>query len=111
MEADFINAYIARQKNWIEDLLAKYIMMEAKLQLSETRVAEKTKEIEQANLQLEEKNNYINKLAQSNNDKQKQIEELIGALEAARVAPQDNDQLNRSQKKKKTEQPVSADEF
>jgi hypothetical protein len=110
VEADFINVYIARQKHWIEDLLAKNIMLEAKLQLSESRLADKAKEVDQITVQLEDKSNHINKLAQTNNDKQRQISDLTNLLEDTKRS-QLVDQQNKTQKKKKTEQSVAADEF
>ncbi len=38
MEIEFVNAYIAKQKAWIEDLTARYIMLDTRLQLAENNV-------------------------------------------------------------------------
>jgi hypothetical protein len=38
VEIEFVNAYIAKQKAWIEDLTARYIMLDTRLQLAENNV-------------------------------------------------------------------------
>jgi chromosome segregation ATPase len=76
LEPEFVNVYIANQKKWIEDLVAKQIMFESRVQLAESRIAKLTEQLEQS------ENNYVvlNKdLEQSINeasDLQKKIDEL-----------------------------------
>lgn len=38
MEIEFVNAYIAKQKAWIEDLTARYIILDTRLQLAENNL-------------------------------------------------------------------------
>ena len=52
MEPDFINVYIANQKKWIEDLVAKQIMFESRVQLAESKITKLTEQLE------ESENNY-----------------------------------------------------
>ena len=112
MEAEFINVYISRQKNWIEDLIAKHIMLESRLQVTEQKLAEKNKEVELLSSAVEEKNKHINNLVQLNNDKQRQIQEISAAheRESFSAAVMRQPELKIS-KKKKAETSVSADEF
>ena len=53
METDFVNAYIIKQKNWIEDLLAKHIILEVRVQLAEAKAAQLADELAQLNNKLE----------------------------------------------------------
>ena len=53
METEFVNAYIIKQKNWIEDLLAKHIILEVRVQIAETKAAELTDQVFQLNSKLE----------------------------------------------------------
>ena len=53
MDAEFINVYIAKQKSWIEDLTAKNIMMEVRLQLAEARSAKLAEELSAISSKLE----------------------------------------------------------
>lgn len=53
METDFINAYITKQKNWIEDLLAKHIILEVRLQIAEAKAAQLADQLSQLNSKLE----------------------------------------------------------
>lgn len=53
MDAEFINVYIAKQKSWIEDLTAKIIMMEVRLQLAEARSAKLAEELAAISSKLE----------------------------------------------------------
>jgi hypothetical protein len=105
VEAEFINVFIAKQKTWIEELIAKHIMLEAKLQLTEQRLGEKLKEVESLTYAVEEKNNYINKLVQLNNNKQKEIADLESLRFESAAVPQ------TKPKKKKVEESISAEEF
>ncbi len=100
MDADFVNVFIAKQKMWIEELLAKHIILEARVQIAEGAIAEKLKEIEKLNADIEEKSQYINRLANSNNTRRSE-EELI--LQDVRE--------QAKQKKKKEDPAVSSDEF
>ncbi len=40
MDTEFVNAYINKQKAWIEDLTAKLIVLETKMQLAEKKISE-----------------------------------------------------------------------
>lgn len=76
MEPEFVNVYIANQKKWIEDLIAKHIMFEARVQLAETKISKLTEQLDDS-----EKNYVILKkdLEQSINeslDLQKRIDDL-----------------------------------
>ena len=53
MDAEFINVYIAKQKSWIEDLTAKHIMLEVRLQLAEARSAKLAEELSAISSKLE----------------------------------------------------------
>ena len=53
MEPEFVNAYIIKQKNWIEDLLAKHIILEVRVQMAEARAAYLADELAQLNNKLE----------------------------------------------------------
>ena len=53
MEPEFVNAYIIKQKNWIEDLLAKHIILEVRLQMAEARALHLADELAQLNNKLE----------------------------------------------------------
>ena len=76
MEPEFVNVYIANQKKWIEDLIAKHIMFEARVQIAETKISKLTELLE------ENEKNYVvlkKELEQSINeslDLQKMIDNL-----------------------------------
>jgi len=53
LEPEFVNAYIIKQKNWIEDLLAKYIILEVRVQLAEAKAAQLADQVSQLNTKLE----------------------------------------------------------
>ena len=53
METDFVNAYIIKQKNWIEDLLAKHIILEVRVQIAEAKAAHLADQVAQLNSKLE----------------------------------------------------------
>lgn len=53
METDFVNAYIIKQKNWIEDLLAKHIILEVRVQMAEAKAAQLADQVAQLNSKLE----------------------------------------------------------
>lgn len=53
METEFVNAYIVKQKNWIEDLLAKHIILEVRVQIAEAKAAQLAEQVIQLNSKLE----------------------------------------------------------
>lgn len=53
MEADFVNVYIQKQKAWIEDLTAKQIILETRLQLAETQCGKLAEELAKLNSKIE----------------------------------------------------------
>lgn len=53
MDSEFINAYIIKQKNWIEDLLAKHIILEVRVQIAEAKAAQLADQVVQLNSKLE----------------------------------------------------------
>jgi len=53
LEPEFVNAYIIKQKNWIEDLLAKYIILEVRVQLAEAKASQLADQVAQLNTKLE----------------------------------------------------------
>ena len=53
MEAEFVNVYIAKQKAWIEDLTARYIMLDTRLQLAEARMTQLAEQNTLLNSKLE----------------------------------------------------------
>lgn len=99
MDADFVNVFIAKQKSWIEDLLAKHIILESRLQIAEASAAEKSREVESLKAIIEEKSQYINRLSDSNTKKAEEMSSLMAIREQAK------------QKKKREDQSVSSDEF
>lgn len=53
MEVEFVNVYIAKQKSWIEDLVAKQIILEARLQLAEAKAAQLADDLSKLNNKIE----------------------------------------------------------
>ena len=53
MEPEFVNAYIIKQKNWIEDLIAKHIILEVRVQLAEAKVVQLTEQLSVLNSKIE----------------------------------------------------------
>jgi len=53
VEVEFVNAYIAKQKSWIEDLVAKQIILEARLQLAEAKAAQLADDLSKLNTKIE----------------------------------------------------------
>ncbi len=53
METEFVNAYIVKQKSWIEDLLAKHIILEVRVQLAEAKAAQLADQVVQLNSKLD----------------------------------------------------------
>jgi len=106
VDADFINVYISKQKAWIEDLLAKHIILEARVQIVEKSLTEKSSEVDNLHLTIQEKTEFINKLVDANTRKNAEINNL--------VAEKQQVQAQKFQKKKKpdtVEQNIAADEF
>ena len=99
MEADFINVYISKQKALIDDLLAKNIMLETKLAVAESVAGRHKEDGDRVNIEIEEKNKYINRLVD-------QVNKLQNA----------QNQREESKLKKKKDQPsaeenIVAEEF
>lgn len=65
MEIEFVNAYIAKQKSWIEDLVAKNILLETRLQLAEAKSAQLAELLAASNLQIEKLNNKSKKKSEN----------------------------------------------
>lgn len=65
MEIEFVNAYMARQKSWIEDLVAKNIILETKLQLAEVRSAQLAELLSESNSQIDKLNNKPKKKSEN----------------------------------------------
>jgi hypothetical protein len=57
VEAEFVNVYIAKQKAWIEDLTARYIMLDTRLQLAEARMTQLAEQNTLLNSKLEKLEN------------------------------------------------------
>lgn len=76
MEPEFVNVYIANQKKWIEDLVAKQIMFESRVQLAESRITKLTEQLEESENNYEALNkDYEQSLTEASN-LQAKIEEL-----------------------------------
>jgi len=76
LEPEFVNVYIANQKKWIEDLVAKQIMFESRVQLAESRITKLTEHLEESENNYEALNkDYEQSLTEASN-LQAKIEEL-----------------------------------
>ena len=76
MEPEFINVYIANQKKWIEDLVAKQIMFESRVQLAESRITKLTEQLEESENNYEALNkDYEQSITEASN-LQKSIDDL-----------------------------------
>jgi len=53
LDTEFVNAYIIKQKSWIEDLLAKHIILEVRVQIAEAKAAQLADQISELNNKLE----------------------------------------------------------
>ena len=53
MDTEFVNAYIIKQKSWIEDLLAKHIILEVRVQIAEVKAAQLADQVALLNTKLE----------------------------------------------------------
>jgi len=65
LEAEFVNAYITKQKSWIEDLVAKNIILETRLQLAEAKNAQLAELLSKSNAQIERLNNKSKKKSEN----------------------------------------------
>lgn len=105
MDADFINVYISKQKAWIEDLLAKHIILEARIQILEKSLSDKNAELESVNIAIQEKTEFINKLVDTNNRKNIELNALISEKE------QQKDKVQKKKKVDAADTNIAADEF
>lgn len=105
MDADFINVYISKQKAWIEDLLAKHIILEARIHILEKSLGDKNGEVDSLHLALQEKTEFINKLVDTNNRKNMELSNLMSEKELHK------EKLQKKKKADNTDTVVSADEF
>lgn len=64
MDTEFVNVYITKQKNLIDDLLAKNILLETKLTLVEGSTAKLSQKVEELEKELEKHKNAKVKAAQ-----------------------------------------------
>jgi uncharacterized protein (DUF3084 family) len=99
VEAEFVNVYISKQKALIEDLLSKSVILETKLTMSENNAAKIKDELDSVLLQIEDKNNHINRLSN-------QVSNL-------NLAISQKEEIVTTKKKKETpaKQSIDADEF
>jgi hypothetical protein len=65
LEAEFVNAYITKQKSWIEDLVAKNIILETRLQLAETKSAQLAELLAASSAQIERLNTKSKKKSEN----------------------------------------------
>ena len=65
MEIEFVNAYIAKQKSWIEDLVAKNIILETRLQLAEAKSTQLAELLSESNSQIEKLNTRTKKKSET----------------------------------------------
>ena len=76
MEPEFVNVYIANQKKWIEDLIAKHIMFEARVQIAETKISKLTELLEESENNYEALNKDYEQSITEVSNLQAKIEEL-----------------------------------
>jgi predicted nucleic acid-binding Zn-ribbon protein len=76
LEPDFINVYIANQKKWIEDLVAKQIMFESRVQLAESRITKLTEQLEESENNYEALNKDFEQSITEASNLQAKIDEL-----------------------------------
>lgn len=76
MEPEFVNVYIANQKKWIEDLVAKQIMFESRVQLAESRIAKLTEQLEEAEKNYNGLSDDLEQSLNEASDLQNKIDEL-----------------------------------
>ena len=76
MEPEFVNVYIASQKKWIEDLVSKHIMFEARVQLAESKIKKLTEQLEEFEHNYEALNKDLEQSITEASDLQGKIEEL-----------------------------------
>jgi hypothetical protein len=107
VDAEFINVFIGKQKNLIDDFLSKNVMLETKLTVSEMMSAKYKEQVDQQAVDIEEKGRYINRLVDQINALQRRISELERTKK---------EEVKPNVKKKKPETSpeqtsISADEF
>lgn len=79
MDTEFVNAYLQKQKDMINDLMAKIIMTETRASIAENKLAlvsEQSAAIDNLNQQLIEKDETVRKLQTTINDLSIQKEKL-----------------------------------
>jgi chromosome segregation ATPase len=76
LEPEFVNVYIANQKKWIEDLIAKHIMFEARVQIAETKISKLTELLEESENNYEALNKDYEQSITEVSNLQAKIEEL-----------------------------------
>lgn len=76
MEPEFVNVYIANQKKWIEDLIAKHIMFEARVQIAETKIGKLSELLEESENNYEALNKDYEQSITEVSNLQAKIEEL-----------------------------------
>jgi hypothetical protein len=107
VDAEFINVFISKQKNLIDDLLSKNIMLETKLAVSEMMSAKYKDQVDKQAIDIEEKGKYINRLVDQINALQRKVVDLEQTKK---------EEVKPNVKKKKTDTSpdtisVAADEF
>lgn len=65
MDTEFVNAYIIKQKAWIEDLTAKLIILETKLQLAETKLSKLAEDNSLLNSKVEKQSKKKNEVVEN----------------------------------------------
>ncbi|NDD03633.1 MAG: hypothetical protein EB078_01895 [Proteobacteria bacterium] len=76
MEPDFVNVYISNQKKWIEDLVAKQVMFETRVQLAESKISQLTEQLSVATKQNQE---YTEDLSATKYKLEEQLENVSNA--------------------------------
>jgi chromosome segregation ATPase len=112
MDSEFINVYIANQKKWIEDLTAKMIILEARIQIAEQKLGQRNAEVESLQAALEEKNQFINRLVETLDSKDQLINNLK-AIPAPKKKKKQDEEIDSSLPVEVIEQAqqYAADEF
>jgi len=76
LEPDFVNVYISNQKKWIEDLVAKQVMFETRVQLAESKISQLTEQLSVATKQNQE---YTEDLSATKYKLEEQLENVSNA--------------------------------
>lgn len=97
MEPEFVNVYIANQKKWIEDLVAKQIMFESRVQLAENKISKLIEQLEEADKNYEGLSNDLEQSLNEVSDLQKKIDDLVKVNgDLTNQAFHANQELNRT---------------